>query len=208
MEKIEFEKMDQRTRACFINCLSGFKSANLIGTRSNKYQTTNLSIVSSCFHLGAQPALMGLIFRPHSTDRHTLEYILESGFFTLNHITADFFEAAHQTSARYPREVSEFEATGLNEEYKDDFFAPFVRESKISLAMKLREHQLLTINQTELVIAEIQAVYAPKDCLGQDGSLDLGKAGTVCVSGLDSYFESKPLARLSYAKPEAKPKRI
>lgn len=151
---------------------------------------------------------MGMIFRPHSTDRHTLEYILETGYFTLNHVTAEIFEAAHQTSARYPREVSEFQATGLNEEYRDGFLAPFVRESKISLAMKFREHQLLTINQTELVIAEIQSVYAPTECLSEDGSLDLSKANSICVSGLDSYFETKPLARLSYAKPESKPKRI
>ena len=49
--------MEPKTRARFINSLSGFKSANLIGT-TDKAGNENLAIVSSVFHLGAHPPLM------------------------------------------------------------------------------------------------------------------------------------------------------
>jgi len=52
--------MKQRQRAHFINSLSGFKSANLIGTQSNAGMT-NVSIVSSVIHLGADPAYIAFI---------------------------------------------------------------------------------------------------------------------------------------------------
>ena len=56
-------KMDARYRAQLVNSLSGFKSANLIGTR-NKQNHNNLAIFSSVVHLGSSPALVGFITRP------------------------------------------------------------------------------------------------------------------------------------------------
>lgn len=202
ISSIAFQEMAQRERACFINCLSGFKSANLVGTYSQKWDVTNLSVISSCFHLGADPALMGLIIRPHSTDRHTLEYILETGEYTINHVNQAIMHKAHQTSARYPREQSEFEQTGLTPHFEAGHRAPFVQESSIRLGLKLREHLPLKINQTELIIGELTMVFAPLECLSKDGSLHIEKAGSLCVSGLDRYHQTKQLARLSYAKPD------
>jgi len=66
--------LPRQQRVNLINSLSGFKSANLLGTRASNGQE-NLSIVSSCFHLGADPALIGMIIRPHSVDRHSLELL-------------------------------------------------------------------------------------------------------------------------------------
>ena len=57
-----------------------------------------------------RPALAGMILRPHSVDRHSLEYLLETGVYTLNQVHEGIHAAAHQTSARYPRAVSEFDA--------------------------------------------------------------------------------------------------
>ena len=58
----DLNNMESRFRARLVNSLSGVKSANLIGS-VDKNKNENLSIVSSCFHLGASPALMGMIFR-------------------------------------------------------------------------------------------------------------------------------------------------
>ena len=69
--------MEVRKRAAFINSLTGFKSASLIGTIDNN-KKTNLSIFSSVFHLGSNPALVGFINRPDSVERHTLENILQT----------------------------------------------------------------------------------------------------------------------------------
>ena len=61
----KLEALLQRQRVTLINCLSGFKSANLIGTQDGQGRT-NLAIISSAFHLGADPALLGFISRPDS----------------------------------------------------------------------------------------------------------------------------------------------
>lgn len=99
-EKEAIVAMEKRYRATFVNSLSGFKSANLLGT-SDTNQQTNLCIVSSVFHLGANPALMGVIIRPDTVPRDTLENIRATGFYTLNHVQKEMIVAAHQTSARY-----------------------------------------------------------------------------------------------------------
>lgn len=185
-------------RRDLINSLSGYKSLNLIGTR-NKEGKTNLSPFSQVFHIGATPPLVGVLFRPNTVARHTLENILETGYFTLNHVTEAFFRQAHQTAARY--EESEFEETGIEKIYKEDFFAPFVLQSPVQVGCKLIEYQTLQVNGTVLVIGFIEMVFVDEKGLRTDGSLDLNLLGTVTVSGLDEYHLGKKLARLSYPKP-------
>ncbi len=191
--------MEQRFRATFINSLGGFKSVCLIGTK-NKQAQTNLAIFSSLLHIGANPPLIGFIVRPSTTERHTLENILETGSYTINQIHPGIYQQAHQTSARYNRDVSEFEAVGLEEEYIDGFFAPFVKEAQVKLGLAFREKVDLTINGTSFIIGEIQQVYYPKAALQPDGFVDLETAGTVTCSGLDSYHTTQKLSRLRYAK--------
>ncbi len=198
------ENFDKRFRTAFINSLSGFKSLALIGTQDKNSQT-NLAVFNSLIHIGANPALVGFISRPGVVERQTLENIVETGFYTINHVTESFYRQAHQTSARYPREVSEFDATGLTMEYKNDFFAPFVSESKVQIEVEFKEQVHLTINNTVLIIGEIQAVYFPADCLFEDGAIDLEKAGSLASLGLDGYHKTQRLARLSYAKPDKMP---
>lgn len=70
----DIESMDKRYRTNFVNSLPGFKSANLIGTISHS-GIPNLAIFSSVIHVGASPALMGMLFRPVSVPRHTYQNI-------------------------------------------------------------------------------------------------------------------------------------
>ena len=122
--KADFKAMEKRYRAHFINSLSGYKSANLIGT-IDQHGVTNLSIVSSVVHLGAEPALIAFVNRPHSVTRNTLDNIFTSKVFTINHVSENIVEDAHHTSARYPAEISEFDQTNLKEEYRS-LAAPYV----------------------------------------------------------------------------------
>ena len=200
-DKKDIENLDKRFRTAFINSLSGFKSLALIGTKDKNNQT-NVAVFNSLIHIGANPALVGFISRPGIVERQTLENIIETGFYTINHVTEDFYKQAHQTSARYPREVSEFDVTGLTTEFKNNFFAPFVAESQVQIEIEFKEQVDLTINNTVLIIGEIQAVYFPADCLFEDGALDLEKAGSLASLGLDGYYKTQRLARLSYAKPD------
>lgn len=204
VDKAAMRAMETRYRVAFINSLSGFKSANLIGTVDGRGQT-NVSIASSCVHLGADPALLAFVVRPHSVDRHTLENLIETGFYTINHVHQDFYRKAHQTSARYAKSESEFEATGLTPVWRGEFGAPYVEEAAIGLGMVFCEQHSLKINGTELIIGEIQDVWVPDACVSPDGFVDLERAGSVCVSGLDSYHQTRRLSRLSYAKPGVEP---
>ncbi|MBE0361555.1 flavin reductase family protein [Pseudoalteromonas aliena] len=197
--KAQIDALEKHTRTHLINSLSGYKSANLIGTQDLQ-GNTNLSIVSSVIHLGAHPPLVGMIMRPHSVPRHTFENILQSGVYTINQINKSIYKQAHQTSARYDKEESEFDATGLTPQYFDDFTAPFVQESRLKYAVKFVENQHLAINGTELVIGEIMDVYLDKAALQSDGFLDLQAIETVAITGLDSYHTSNKLTRLPYAK--------
>ncbi|CAH9061337.1 hypothetical protein PSECIP111854_02790 [Pseudoalteromonas sp. CIP111854] len=198
----DINNLDQQTRVHLINSLSGFKSANLIGTVDAQGKE-NLSIVSSIFHLGANPPLIGMIMRPHSVPRHTLENILQTGQYTINHVNDEIVEQAHQTSARYDKDISEFLAVGLNPQYKPNSIAPFVKESKLKIAVEFKSSQTIELNQTELVIGQITDIYLEDDsAYCQDGFLDLERINTVAVSGLDRYHTTTALTRLSYAKPE------
>lgn len=192
-------QMEQRKRAHLINSVGGFKSVCLIGTVDIKGQT-NLAIFSSIVHIGANPPLISFIMRPDSVERHTLENILKTGSYTINHLNENIYKQAHQTSARYPKEISEFDATGLSTEYKSNCKAPFVKESNVQLELEFKQRVDLTINNTILIIGEIKNIYFPEDCMHEDGFLDIEKAGTITCSGLDSYHFPKSIERLPYAK--------
>ncbi|WP_160069574.1 flavin reductase family protein [Sphingobacterium bovisgrunnientis] len=198
--KINITELEDRKRTAFVNSLSGFKSLNLIGTK-NDDEVANLAIFNSVIHIGANPPLMGFVVRPDSVDRHTLTNIRNSGYYTINNVTKSIYKQAHQTSARYESSVSEFDAVGLHEIYKNNFFAPFVKESTIQIGLKLNEIISINVNQTYLVVGEILDVYFPQSALMEDGNLNLDIADSICGSSLNGYHETIPLEWMNYAKP-------
>lgn len=199
--------MDKLYRAAFINSLSGFKSVSLVGT-INQNKKTNLAIFSSIIHIGSHPPLIGLIIRPDTLSRHTLENILENNSYTINHISDTFYKHAHQTSARYSSEISEFDEVGLTPEFQSVISAPYVKESKIKYGLEFVEKHELKINSTVLIIGKVVEVIIPDNCLGLDGFINLEKANSITCSGLDSYHKTSRLSRLTYAKPNSFPKEI
>ncbi len=199
INNVDIDTMDKRFRTQFVNSLSGFKSLFLIGT-INKDGDHNLAIFNSVMHIGANPPLLGFISRPNTVDRHTIENVKEIKLFTLNSVDKDFFKKAHQTSARYDRKISEFEAVGLSTEFKGDCQVPFVKESALKIEMIFRESYDIKSNGTHLIIGEIQKVHLPEKCISDDGFVDLSKLNVLSGSGLDAYFESKLIERLAYAK--------
>jgi len=203
----ELMNLDQSIRINLINSLVGFRSVCLIGTINQK-NISNLAIFNSIVHIGASPPLIGFVVRPDCVDRHTLSNILERKYYTINHINDDIFKQAHQTAARYPEGVSEFEKTNLKEEYKTNFIAPFVSESRIQLGVEFKERINIAINNTILVVGEIKQVHFPADCLCDDGFIDLEKAKSITCSGLDRYHNTKHIARLSYANTEVEAKEV
>ncbi|MFC2119660.1 flavin reductase family protein [Bacteroidota bacterium] len=193
-------KFDKLYRAAYVNSLSGFKSASLIGTISLK-GNTNLAIFSSVIHVGANPPALGFLMRPVSVERHTYKNIKEVGYYSINHINNKIFKNAHQASARYDENVSEFDECGLTPEYSEKFQAPYVKESKIKIGLKFIEEQEIKYNGTIFIVGEIDELLLPDEIIERDGYVDIEKAGTIAISGLDAYHETKRISRLSYAKP-------
>lgn len=194
-------QLPDRVRANFINSLSGFKSANLIGTTSTQ-GCNNLAIVSSVFHIGANPPLVGMIMRPHTVVRDTLSNIKDTGVYTINHVHAGIVEQAHQCSAKYDPHVDEFAAVGLTADMSSSVNAPFVAGSRVKMALELVQITLIELNQTEMVIGKIVEVSIGNDYLLADGYVDVEKAGSLAISCLDSYHTTQRIDRYSYAKPE------
>lgn len=184
-----------------INSCSGFKSANLIGTKSSG-GIANVAVFSSVTHIGSSPALLGFFLRPTTVIRNTYDNIKTTGYFTINHIHQAIINDAHHTSAKYPSTISEFDATTLEADYKNDFFAPFVKNAPIQMAMKYVEEYAIKANDTILVIGEILDLFINDDLLEEDGFINLSKGNVVAINGLDGYATPKLKTRLPYQRPK------
>lgn len=196
----ELKTWDRFYRANFINSLSGFKSATLIGTIS-KEASPNLAIFSNVVHIGADPAMIGFINRPKEAAPHTIANIAATGIYTMNHIQASFIDKAHQTSAKYAAGESEFEKAGLGIMWKENCKAPFVAESNIKYSMQLVEIIPIQYNDSFFIIGKVQDVFIDETIIGEDGFLHIDKAGSITSLGIDGYYETNFLARFRYAKP-------
>ena len=184
-----------------INSCSGYKSANLIGTIS-KEGITNVAVFSSVTHLGSNPPTLGFILRPTTVPRDTYKNILESGVFTINHIFENIIEDAHHTSAKYEEVISEFDITGLEDEYYNDCIAPFVKGSPVQMEMKFIEEYHIKSNNVIHIIAEIKNLYVKDNILNEDGFLDLAKGKVAAINGLDAYAIADNNTRFNYQRPK------
>ncbi len=193
--------MEKLARVQFANSLPGAKPISLVGTMDAN-GSTNLAPFSTVTHLGSNPVLIGLVSRPDLVDRHTLANILSTKSYTINHVHAGILEQAHHCSARYPKEKSEFSATGLTPFFEKDIRAPFVAESKLRFALELAETIPIKTNNTILIIGKVILVQLAGEHLAEDGSIDLPAIGSLASTALDTYFEIRHSARLPYAKPD------
>ena len=202
IDKNAIEQLEQRYRTTFINSLAGFRQAVLVGTKSAEGHS-NLAIFNSLIHLGAHPALFGLINRPDSVQRDTLQNIISTKSYTLNYVKAETYEKAHQTSARYDKQVSEFEQVGFEEAYLPNCTAPIVEEAVVSIAMQLEEIIPIKINGTVLIVGSVQQLHIDEQRIGKDGFVSLSEEQVLVSQGLDAYFITSPIGRFAYAKPKA-----
>lgn len=170
--RTDIDKMHHVYKINLINSCSGYKSANLIGTKSAD-GNENVAVFSSVTHMGSKPPLLGVFFRPTTVFRNTYENIKETGDYTINHIHHNIIEEAHHTSAKYDHLISEFDKTDLDPEYLKDFSAPFVKGSPIKMAMKYVEEYHVKCNNIILVIGEIIDLHVNDEMLEKDGFINL-----------------------------------
>ena len=199
LDKNDFQALSRVPRLNLINSCMGYKSANLIGTVSGEGQT-NLAVFSRVTHLGSDPALLGFILRPTTVSRHTYSNIKETNNFSVNAISQSFIAQAHQTSANYPIEVSEFEVTGIEPEWKEGISIPFVKESPIQLLCNYVNEYEIKENGTIHVIASIEKIFVKEELLSDDFWIQLDKGNVVAINGLDGYAKTELIERFPYAR--------
>jgi len=196
--KQDIEKMEKLQKVQLATTLPGAKPVCLVGTQSVDLQS-NLAPFSSITHLGSNPMLIGMITRPATVDRHTLQNILATEHWTLNHVHSEILEQAHQCSARY--QVSEFEATGLTPTFEEGVNAPFVAESRVRYGLELTETLDIKSNNTKLIVGEVIFISMDDQLRQADGGISLMTADTLASTALDTYFKIVDYKKLPYAKP-------
>lgn len=187
-------------RGNLINSVTGYKSANLLGTKSED-GVDNVAIFSSVTHLGSDPALFSFVQRPLGYGvGHTYYNLKETGHITLNHLNMNLVDRGHQSSAKYDPGISEFDNLGIPALHRDGFYAPFVKEANIQVAATYENEYLLKENNCILVICRITDIFLKDGILKEDGWLHLEEAGTATINGLDGYATGQTHKRLSYAQ--------
>ena len=197
----DIQNLEKIYKINLINSCSGFKSANLLGSVSEE-GISNVAVFSSVTHLGSKPPTLGFILRPTTVPRDTYKNIKDLGIFTINHIHQDIIEDAHHTSAKYPKEVSEFDMTGLEEEFKGNFKAPFVKGAPVQMSMKFIEEVYVPSNDVMLIVSQIQELYIDDALLQEDGLINLSKGNVAAINGLDTYAIPEFNKQLSYQRPK------
>lgn len=200
-KEITIKQLDKLYRINLMNSISGYKSANLVGSRSLKGEE-NVAVFSSVVHLGSNPPLLGFVLRPTTVPRHTYENIKETGVYTVNHICESILEDAHHTSAKYPKTVSEFEVTALEPEYKSNCNAPFVKQSPVKMEMEYVEEYYIKANDTIMIVGAIKTLYVEDDLLENDGFVNLSKGNVAAINGLDGYTIPSLKTRFDYQRPK------
>jgi flavin reductase (DIM6/NTAB) family NADH-FMN oxidoreductase RutF len=187
-------------RLNLINSITGYKSANMIGTRSSSGEE-NVAIFSSITHLGSNPALLHFTLRPNTVPRDTYKNIKENMVFTVNHVSLAQIEQAHHTSAKYDENISEFDQTSLEPEYKMDWHAPFVKGAPIALGCRYLNEYDIKENGCVLIIAAIEHIFVEDKLLQKDGWVKLESGEVVAINGLDGYALPQLQKRMEYARP-------
>ncbi len=200
-------ELPSRYRANLINSCTGYKSSNLLATKDTE-GNTNVAVFNSIVHIGSNPPMLGFILRPTTVSRGTYKNIKQTSFFTVNQVHKTIIADAHHTAAKYDENISEFDKTELQEEYRDDFYAPYVKQSPIQLGCTYVNEYLIKENNTILIIAAIEHVYIDNDFIHTDGWVQLDKAQTVSCIGLDGYALPTLLDRFEYAKPDEETRSI
>ncbi len=201
IDKHKILSFEKQFRTQLINSLPGLKPLVLVGT-THASGVANLALFSSIVHIGADPPLLGLIFRPDSVPRHTLINIQREPKYSLNVVHEKMVMQAHQCSARLADDISEFDDANLTLQQREGYHSiPFVSESMVQIAMERQEIIRIISNNTMLVIGSIEHIWLPDYALQEDGSVNhFALHSSVCL-GLDTYGKATFQCQLPYAKP-------
>ena len=191
--------LERVKRINLINSVTGIKSANLIGSKSEEgYE--NLAIFSSVVHLGSDPALLGFVLRPQKYQKSdTYKNVISTSFFSINSVSRGMIKNAHFTSAKIPFNQSEFEKMDVEKEYLKGFYAPFVKKSTIKVGLSLNKEILLP-NECVMIIGDIRLISINDTNFNDSGHIDFDSSEIVGVSGVDTYYSLNNRKKMPYVE--------
>lgn len=165
------------------NAIVGPRPIGWISTQS-KAGVVNLAPYSFFNAFNYVPPIIGFSSVGY---KDTLRNIEETGEFVWNLATFDLVEAMNQSCAPYPPEVSEFDATGLEQAKSILVTPPRVAQAKVAFECKCTDIiQLKAISgekvQTWLVLGEVIEIHIDTAML-KDGIYDTAEAGHVLRGG-------------------------
>ena len=108
----------------------------------------------------------------------------------------------YQKQGKYDEAISEFDKTNLIAEYKDNFHAPFLKNSPLQMSMKFEEEYVINANDTILVVGSVQNIYFDEKLLEDDGFINLAKGNVAAINGLDGYAIPESSKRFPYQRPK------
>jgi flavin reductase (DIM6/NTAB) family NADH-FMN oxidoreductase RutF len=165
----------------------------------------NLAPFSAYGMVGSRPFVVTLSIGTTREGRRkdTILNIEETGEFVINEVTEELAEAMNQTCAPYPRDVSEFEKTGLTPVTGDMVKAPLLKESPIN--MECRVLHIMRFGEgpslNTLVIGEVVVVHvADKNYDAKTGRLTglkivgrMGGDGDIYTRTRDTFQMKRPI---------------
>lgn len=200
-EHDEISGLETAYRRTLLNTISGVRPVHLVGSVSPQ-GLTNAAPFNSVVHVGANPPFLGMIVRPDTVERHTLENIRNTGIWTLSQLPIQYARQLHWASAKFPANVSEFSAVGLREGYREGFAAPFADAAPVRMGLRLAEEYPIASNGTYFLVGKVEWVSVKNDLLQEDGRVAHGAGDIAAVAGLDAYYTTQLEDRFAYARPE------
>jgi flavin reductase (DIM6/NTAB) family NADH-FMN oxidoreductase RutF len=135
--------------------------------------------------ISSQPPLVGIsVTHRDGQPKDTLRNIQETGEFVVNIVNEKLLERVVHASGEWPREVDEFQLTGLTAVKSDLVRAPRVAESPASLECRL--FRVIELGNSFFVVGEIVRAHVADDVL-TDGRVDPVKLRPVGRLGGDGY---------------------
>ncbi len=146
-----------------------------------------------------RPPLVGISINLRGGQpKDTLRNIQETGDFVVNAVDEPLLERMVKASGDWPREVDEFELTGLTAVESDLVQSPRVGESPASLECRL--FRIVELGDAFFTVGQIVRAHVADEVM-TDGRVDVAKLKPVGRLGGDGYTIVRDV--VSHARPRA-----
>ena len=149
---------------------------------------TNLAPFSYFNAISSEPPLVGIAISDRADDpKDTLRNIRDTREFVVNIVSVPLLDAMVRTAGEWPRQVSEFGASGLTPMPSERVRPPYVAESPLQLECVL--HREIPLGNSFLVVGEV-VLARVRDDVVSDGRVDpvrlapVGRLGGELYAGL------------------------